>query len=173
MNSQHLQLLLGTLAMAFTLVGNRAEARWYSPETAGFISRAPYPPAVEHPYSFAEQLPNRLIDPDGAKPRPYDQYEELNELKDCFDKTKDQVAGGTACVDGASKMCDPGGLLEQCMKGKGKWPLQYATLTVKTNFLGSHTWCEILTDDMECQTNNHMLKPIDWTCTRRDPTPKK
>jgi hypothetical protein len=66
MNRQLLRLiLLGTLMLALTLVGGKAEARWYSPETAGFISRAPYPPAVEHAYSFGMQDPVRHVDPTG------------------------------------------------------------------------------------------------------------
>ena len=61
--------LLGVLALAFAFLGGKAEARWYSPETAWFISRAPYPPAVEHPYSFGNARPSILVDVTGALPQ--------------------------------------------------------------------------------------------------------
>lgn len=39
--------------------------RWYSPELGIFISSAPYPPMMEHRYSFAAQNPVSFIDPRG------------------------------------------------------------------------------------------------------------
>lgn len=57
-------MLMPALALLLLLTGT-VQARWYSPETGGFISVAPYPPAVEHPYTFALQVPNKNIDPTG------------------------------------------------------------------------------------------------------------
>lgn len=105
MNTQLLRIiLLGTLALAFLLVGNRAEARWYSPETAGFISRAPYPPAVEHPYSFGIQNPTGWFDATGREPMPANR-EEFCKNDPCKGKTVtsgkgNSFKGGEDCGDG-------------------------------------------------------------------------
>jgi hypothetical protein len=105
MNRQLLRvILLGTMALAFTLIGDRAEARWYSPETAGFISRAPYPPAVEHPYSFGIQNPTGWFDATGREPTPTDR-EKFCETDPCSGKTVtsgkgNSFKGGESCGSG-------------------------------------------------------------------------
>ena len=39
--------------------------RWYHAKLGRFTSKAPYPPNIEHPYSYAENRPSMLIDPKG------------------------------------------------------------------------------------------------------------
>jgi RHS repeat-associated protein len=39
--------------------------RWYDPALGIFTSTAPYPPMIEHPYTFAEGNPVNFVDPDG------------------------------------------------------------------------------------------------------------
>ena len=39
--------------------------RWYDPQTATFASRAPFPPMMEHEYTFAAGNPVMMVDPDG------------------------------------------------------------------------------------------------------------
>ncbi len=41
--------------------------RWYAPETGTFLSRAPYPPMMEHEYGFAAENPVSLVDPRGEQ----------------------------------------------------------------------------------------------------------
>ncbi len=43
--------------------------RWYAPETGTFLSRAPYPPMMEHEYGFALNEPTTFGDDEGAFPR--------------------------------------------------------------------------------------------------------
>ncbi|PKO16726.1 hypothetical protein CVU37_10230 [candidate division BRC1 bacterium HGW-BRC1-1] len=42
-------------------------ARWYSTQAFGFISRAPFPPDIEHPYMIASANPMGRIDPSGMR----------------------------------------------------------------------------------------------------------
>jgi len=39
--------------------------RWYSPETGGFISAAPYPVWLEYPHAFVDARPTHSVDPTG------------------------------------------------------------------------------------------------------------
>ena len=39
--------------------------RWYDTSLGRFTSQAPFPPDVEHPYSYAENRPSIMIDPNG------------------------------------------------------------------------------------------------------------
>ena len=39
--------------------------RWYLPHTGTFASQAPYPPMMEHEYTFALGNPVIMVDPDG------------------------------------------------------------------------------------------------------------
>ncbi len=41
--------------------------RWYMPERGGFGSQAPYPPLMEHVYSFASQSSPNSVDPTGER----------------------------------------------------------------------------------------------------------
>jgi len=45
-------------------------SRWQNTETASFLSRAPYPPSMKSPYSFASHNPVSVIDPSGELPFP-------------------------------------------------------------------------------------------------------
>lgn len=65
MNTFLMRPLFAVVAGVFLLLSGVTQARWYSPETGGFISVAPYPPAVEHPYTFAGQNPVTMFDPRG------------------------------------------------------------------------------------------------------------
>ena len=39
--------------------------RWYDPSLGVFITRAPFPPQIEHPYSYVESNPINSFDPNG------------------------------------------------------------------------------------------------------------
>jgi len=39
--------------------------RWYEPTTGRFVSRAPFPPFMEHPYGYALESPNQWVDAEG------------------------------------------------------------------------------------------------------------
>ena len=41
--------------------------RWYDPALGIFTSTAPYPPMIEHPYTFAEGNPVMMVDPRGEE----------------------------------------------------------------------------------------------------------
>ena len=64
--------------------------RWYSPETGRFLSRASYPPNIEHPYTFCENNPLSYIDPYGLERRPGQSF------SDCVQE----------CVSGAFDVLD-------------------------------------------------------------------
>jgi hypothetical protein len=78
----------------FILLSSPVEARWYSPETGIFITKAPYPPAVEHPYRFATQNPTEWFDSDGRKPEPVNR-EEFCKNDPCKGKTVTSEKGNS------------------------------------------------------------------------------
>jgi len=41
--------------------------RWYFPETGTFVSKAPYPPRMEHGYNAYMQVPSKYVDPRGEQ----------------------------------------------------------------------------------------------------------
>jgi len=43
--------------------------RWYTPEMGSFLSSAPFPPMMEHRFSFGVQNPPVYVDPFGLKPK--------------------------------------------------------------------------------------------------------
>ncbi len=44
--------------------------RWYDPSRGHFLSKAPYPSHIEHPYGYAANNPLLLYDPSGLMPKP-------------------------------------------------------------------------------------------------------
>jgi len=146
--------------------------RWYEPEVGRFctVDGSGFSDGINL-YSYCSNNSVIYIDSDGEKKRRYDQYEELMELWDCVEQEKDKVAKDAACVEAAEILCEKGGLVEQCMKRKGKWPLKFTVMSINDAYR-FHTWCEFLTDDMKCKVEKwvHWPKP-EWNCKRRSTKP--
>jgi hypothetical protein len=96
----HASLALAAVVL-ITSTATDALARWLAPDGGRFISRAPIPIEIEHPYAYANNRPLNSVDPGGTLPQVF-------RRGTCCNATPDPILVNTSNDDSGWQWLCPG-----------------------------------------------------------------